>query len=783
METKQTRLQRLVIEYFQQRPDVDIQPELGAVYRLTLNSDVSRTDFGGRGVLRLTFDADRAYTNPECELITPSHPFLDIVRNDLERDPQADPHLSDGYILAQVLDPQGHVAVPQLTFSSTGNIVCQLSYHPTFILAYSIVYDSYERSENIVRLCYDAVSSEPQPQLLPRLPDLMPANGIPPQARVADCIDLGPILESGRVEIQTRIDRDVEAFGHHFSEVLESEKAKRRAFGEKEIQDARDEVTRTQLQEVLDKDLADLEGKYACRVSIKLLSVLRLWWPMMHYALTVSGHRRDLTIEEIHYDSRTLRSSLFRCPTCGNETQYDICVVGEHVLCAGQCSKGLAECAQCHDEYCPDHGGPCARCREAVCTDDRQQCAYGVHAADDYYCPECWVESFEGRPLCKECLEYCGACSRTFPHEKIATCRLGGERVCYGHGLSPDGYVCQDCGQVTCTRDGVVTADGNWACKDHAGAATCCGAVYANSKLMPCCMDSQELLCPNPAHRRVCLGCSRPVCQTHSSPLRKHRGHYTCDACRRTCSQCPSTRSFLETDLAVCQTCGELVCADHRQICAVGNDTVCQDDLRLSVDLEPLCPAHAGKCVSCGVGPDKPIYRSDRLNPCAICGDQACQRHSSLCPICQSHYICKTHQKTQPSCAGCGRVSCGAGDCRADSFTCPACGMAYCRHCLGRSGRCLTCETIRATDLTDAWRAFLQSAPRFADPSTARALEEMLKSPERVNLRSAANRTYQVVVVRWAPKWYQIWKSPQQIRITTTSAGQIKRIAMERADS
>jgi hypothetical protein len=121
---------------------------------------------------------------------------------------------------------------------------------------------------------------------------------------------------------------------------------------------------------------------------------------------------------------------------------------------------------------------------------------------------------------------------------------------------------------------GVRTADRKWACQDHVLTTTCCGKVYAKSRLVTCCVDSREVLCPD--HRVTCLSCGRPVCHPHGSALHNHPGQFVCADCRRTCELCMPERSYLATDVAICKTCGMPVCADHRQVCAICGDVVCQ---------------------------------------------------------------------------------------------------------------------------------------------------------------------------------------------------------------
>ncbi len=908
MELKQTQLKELVVEYFQRRADTDVQPDAGSTYRVTLKSEVAQTDFGGREQLSLIFDVDRAFESPESELITANHPFLDVIRNDLGRDPQSDPRLGDAYVLAQLLDLDGRPSIPQLTFSSTApDVRYQLTYYPTFVLTYRVVYETDERSENIVRLCYDAVSGAPQPHLVPMLQRITPIGGLPDDGVSVDAANPAPILEGGRAEIERRIAADVQFMGRQISQLLEAEKQRLTEHYATEIASvqARDIVTREQLKERLDKDIADLERKFTGRVSVQLLSVLRLWWPVANYTMHFSGRHGDFSIDRIHYDTRINRANFFHCDVCGNEISYDICVTGRHSLCGGRCSKGSDRCATCSDPFCPDHGSLCRDCTQPVCQHDRKPCGYGNHPADALYCPNCLVDSFERRPLCRECREDCDLCHRHFPHERMATCRVGHERICSGHHLDPDAFECQECSQVACRTHAVATADSTWACQDHASVTSCCGRTYVLSRLKTCVVDSHEVLCPDhhvlcvdcgqavceehryalyhaadaqicakcrqtcnqcpaersyqrselvacgtcgdsvcsehrqactvcsaivcqkhiqigadneplcphharvatccnrvfmaskllpcnnnsdealcPEHRVACASCGQVVCEHHRSPLSLKRGRFTCATCRRTCGLCPPENSYLQAELATCATCGRAACSSHHKTCVVGGEVVCRDDLRLSVNDEPLCHQHAATCVQCSSGPNQPIYRSDSLRTCTVCRRGACQTHRMACEICQKTFMCTAHRSTQPACASCGRVTCGSRGCQAASHTCQSCGMAYCRHCIqSNSGRCLTCGGLTGVEVTSEWLSFLGRLQSSVDENIARILMEIIESPARVLLRAASNKTYSVVVAHYTPQWYKVWKSPQQIRIVMQRDGKVQRVMIEPVDS
>lgn len=72
MDPKQQQLQDLVIAYFGQRGDARVEPAGKGLYRVELLSETAQTDFGGQRRISLVFDADRAYENPDGELIIPS---------------------------------------------------------------------------------------------------------------------------------------------------------------------------------------------------------------------------------------------------------------------------------------------------------------------------------------------------------------------------------------------------------------------------------------------------------------------------------------------------------------------------------------------------------------------------------------------------------------------------------------------------------------------------------------------------------------------------------------
>lgn len=782
MDFKQRLLQNLVIEYFRQRVDTELTVSTGGVYRVALTSNIAQIDFGDREQLSLVFDSARAFEHPESELITVNHPFLDIIRNDLNRDAQANPRLGDAYIFLQLLDPTGQLSIPQLTFSSpTSRVQLRLKYSPTFVLTYRIVYESDQRSENIVRLCYDALSGIARPQLVEQLQDISLVDGIPVEARDAlGNLGLAAVMELAQQELESRVRADVQLMHHEVNSLLEQEKLRLSGYYKKQIALAYDEVSREQLQTTLEKDIADLERKLACHVRIQLLSVLRLWWPTVDYKLTVSTRRGDFEVSPISYSAQSSQTTFRRCDTCDNSTHYDICTVNQHVLCGGACSQGLTECATCHEVYCVEHGSLCAHCGEPACRFDRSPCHYGDHPPHAYYCPQCRVASFEGHTLCPACLDHCEQCQRPFPHALIGICRVGQERICHGHDHSPDGGSCQECGALVCHLHGVHTAERSWVCADHVREATCCGRQFGRSRVVACVVDGAELLCPD--HLVRCRSCAQPVCEAHRFALHAHSSEFVCATCRRTCQLCPPEWSYVAADLATCETGKEAVCVAHRARCASGGEIVCRTHLRLTKNREPLCPTHAAQCVQCGTGASQPFHRLDRLKVCVVCRQQACNEHVSICQVCQRYALCTVHQPALPACAGCGSGSCGYDGCSPQSHSCRRCGVSYCHHCLTPGNQCVTCEAVRDSTQAEAWMAFLREGIGGMEAEAAKALSTMLESPANLSIREASNKSYQVVVVRYTPPWYAIWKSPQQLRVLVSVTGTLTRASVEQPD-
>lgn len=601
MEAKQTQLESLIVNYFRLRDDVDVRRIGAGAYHVELDSDIARIDFGGRSGRRdkiiLVFDPNRAYEYPDSELITPSHPFLDIIRNDLERDPQADPRIADAHVRPQLISPAGELVAPQLIFSEqclTGDV--GVSYRASLLIAYRVIYETDERIEQTVRLCYDAETAQPRHELIPFFDKRLLHDGPPSGEHSLDLQQPHHILEAARREIEGRVKEDLAGLVRELYARFEEEQRRidEHFAAQLSTLPARDTVARARLQSEQEKELGDLRRKLDHRCTIQLSSVLRVWWPEISYDLLFPGSHAPFALQPVTYDSARHRHSVEPCPRCGNWTRFDVCVAGKHLLCGDACHERIVHCSVCHDSACATHGGPCATCGQPVCQHDREHCAYGTHLAYSYHCPSCLIQSFERRPLCVTCAEKCPRCERDFPHELMAPCRVCTERICAGHNADPDGSVCTECGAVACRTHGMHTARDAWVCIDHASTGTCCTRVFGRSQLQECCVDRRERLCPE--HNQTCAGCRGAVCETHRSPLFGRKHMVVCDSCRHSCELCGPERAYLASDLQTCAVCETtLYCSSH------GSELpACAGCGRRSCGANGCSPA-ALECSGCGM--------------------------------------------------------------------------------------------------------------------------------------------------------------------------------------
>lgn len=100
---------------------------------------------------------------------------------------------------------------------------------------------------------------------------------------------------------------------------------------------------------------------------------------------------------------------------------------------------------------------------------------------------------------------------------------------------------------------------------------------------------------------------------------------------------CPKHIGFLKKDsVAVCEVCGQALCAAHVFQCPICGKWLCEEDGVL--------------CANC-----KQIYcKEHQLLKCEICGLPLCSNCKLICPICKKTY-CQKHIQT---CSNCGKNVC-----------------------------------------------------------------------------------------------------------------------------
>lgn len=744
------------------------------------NDDV-RAIFGGtESEIELVFDPIHVHQYPNSRLIVSGHPLIDVIRNHLARDNDADPHLVEAHVHAQLLGPMGEVSPPQLSFVPRPiDFRHSVTYIPTAVLTYDVAYESDERIENTVRLCFDWTTRKMLPDIPGILQAVMLIDGRPPNAG-RHGYGIERLLDAGRKEIERLVLADSAAYAYDIEVLLDRERALLLEHYRTEVQRAPTDEAR--LTEILEKDVADLERKLRVRTSIRLRSIMRLWWPRIDYVARFFSSRGPFEVGGITFDNQSERLSSGLCQICNDGYVFGPCMAGNHLACTSNCGVRLVPCAECGDQFCPEHGRECPGCSRPLCHHDSKECTSPHHVGTgELFCIACLTEGFDGRLLCSTCAISCSECHRTFPAELTATCRICGERVCIVHNSTPDGFQCDQCGQVTCRHHGNRVSSGGWACSDHSAISTCCGNRFILSQLMPCAVDLHEKLCPDSGHAVQCVSCSQHVCASHRHQIFDRQGEFVCDNCKMTCPDCPEDRSYFARQMSSCAKCGKSTCSEHTHRCVVGGEHVCSEHVRYTPSSEALCSDHVGICIQCGRTEWTPIHRPDQLATCVICTSGVCVNHASRCQTCDS-IICQRHHGTMPTCAGCGRSSCGAGTCTHSAQECANCDVAYCRHCVGATGVCATCNHLQPTPIDDRWFNFLASTRGAVGKDIAPIIQSMVESRDQLSLVVGGNQTFLIMVAQYSPSRLQFWKSPQQVRLVVFRDGQIHSAKIEKVD-
>ena len=566
----QRDLKNLLLDYLSSREDVEITSLDGRVFELTANSNKAQEEFNARPRLEFTFEAAIKQYDDSCEYVSTSHPFLEIVRNDLERMESGDVRLCEVYVPCNIQDSSGECEPPGFRIlNAEPDKRASVDYKPFVLFTYRIVVDSDVPLDQFFPV---VVSQDGKlvSGLAERIFDKqMPlCDGRPDGVQG---IDLGELLVEANRHANKILSKEKKLIEFDVNKNYSSEKSILDADLLRKLADQRNEVERADLKKQHQNRLEDLLRKLRSDVVANLESALILWLPRVQYSFGFQSSKLGQFKTTVgKHDSLDDRLTQTSCKSCNNVSAFCICKSGQHLVCAGECESEIRLCKVCNDDFCPSHGTSCDDCSDSVCEHDSIPCQYSIeHDESARYCPTCLTESFEASKICKSCAETCEHCERQFPNLLVKKCRSCSKVTCYGHESESDGQICEECDELACVNDGIETEDGSWACKDHASQSTCCSKYFGDSKLKQCCVSATEKLCPS--HNVTCQSCKEPVCENpdHRKPLRKHQNAIVCKNCRKACGCCPDTdsHSYLSQDLCGCAICSKGICEEHQLQC------------------------------------------------------------------------------------------------------------------------------------------------------------------------------------------------------------------------
>jgi hypothetical protein len=241
-------------------------------------------------------------------------------------------------------------------------------------------------------------------------------------------------------------------------------------------------------------------------------------------------------------------------------------------------------------------------------------------------CPHC------GRPptslvICRH--DHCGceACS--------AQCSVCGEDFCAEHGMAH----CR--------------VDEQPACEEHVRVCASCRLQHCTAHEGACAEDGQTACT---ACLAPCGSCGRVVCNRHAeqsaadAPKGSRR---LCTACVRYCEG--GTNEPVGVDeVTECASCGKSVCSAHQAVCVVDGQVHCSQHLRRTDTSRRLvCARHRAGCVE----ETMTLFASDEVEPCPVCGKDACARHRAACGYCGRQVCTADLQPQSRRCATCAQLA------------------------------------------------------------------------------------------------------------------------------
>ena len=221
---------------------------------------------------------------------------------------------------------------------------------------------------------------------------------------------------------------------------------------------------------------------------------------------------------------------------------------------------------------------------------------------------------------CESCSSQCSVCSEDFCAEHgIAHCRVDEQPACDEHVR-----VCASCRLQHCTaHEGVCAEDGHTAC-------TAC--------LAPC------------------GSCGRVVCNRHA----EQSGVDAPKGSRRLCTEClkyceGGTNEPVGVDeVTECASCGRSVCTAHQAVCVVDGQVHCSQHLRRTdASRRLVCARHRAGCVEEAMA----LFASDEVEPCPVCGKDACAQHRAACGYCGRQVCTADLERQSRRCATCAQLT------------------------------------------------------------------------------------------------------------------------------
>src|SRR5712692_8361867 len=221
---------------------------------------------------------------------------------------------------------------------------------------------------------------------------------------------------------------------------------------------------------------------------------------------------------------------------------------------------------------------------------------------------------------CEACTSRCSVCAEDFCAEHgIAQCRVDEQPACDVHVR-----VCPACRLQHCTaHEGVCAEDGHTACSACLAPCGSCGRVVCNRHAEQSGADAPK------GSRRLCTACLKYCEGGTNEPVGVD-------------------------EVTECASCGRSVCTAHQAVCVVDGQVHCSQHLRRTDTSRRLvCARHRAGCVEEAMT----LFASDEVEPCPVCGKDACAQHRAACGYCGRQVCTADLERQSRRCATCAQLT------------------------------------------------------------------------------------------------------------------------------